>query len=726
MKTTRTSRQARLFAAASFAAAALCGPARAATTISGNHPIDHALTADERPLIITGDATITVAAEVDTFLGAVTNNGHTVTINLESGSKAQVSWFTVRGGGTTTINFNGGALTDGGGWGSSWFDTVSGSTVALVSVDGNPIRVTQPHAQSKKWNTNLDGGTPGRVTTSGTGRCDLLSSALSGSTKLSLTLCGCSTTDWGHTGGTYLGHYGEAGLTGYVVCGGANVLPAGDIYLGTANGLSPVELNLSGNSQTVGRIHLQNAWSTVIAGAGTPALKFSSADAAIDSTCAAAAPVLPVPAITVLSGATLTVDKVAVATTALSNNGTLAYANGGKLTLNLSNAANAIALSATNPASGATAIVKSGAGTYSYAGDAALDIDALTVNAGEFRLSGPRGTTNRWWRFTIKQCESTTTHANISEMRLLDGILTAEGKYQPADGAAPDPDYPSANRYSFSRNTADPSTFAAYNYNFTYQQGAGTPTYTADQTAHGSGKALSPTVIWMNTATIYGCEFTNPHPKSTDPNTWIAYTYRIADGRAIRGYNLRHAWYFSNYPKYWLLESSADGVTWETMDSQSNYALTATGQSWYNNGGQGDLPNSMIDFGSQVKPTLPTAGGLASDANIKVASGATFDASLVTGGQEISALTVDYAGGGTLKGVKFASAGTLHLQNVPAGTNLNEFAIPLTFQDVVGTPMLANWTALVTFANGTEREKKIAWDNGRIVLRSSPFMVIVR
>lgn len=41
----------------------------------------------------------------------------------------------------------------------------------------------------------------------------------------------------------------------------------------------------------------------------------------------------------------------------------------------------------------------------------------------------------------------------------------------------------------------------------------------------------------------------------------------------------------SNYPKYWLLELSADGVTWETMDSQSNYALTASGQSWYNNGG---------------------------------------------------------------------------------------------------------------------------------------------
>ena len=700
--------------------------ARASTNVSGDYTIDHTLGTDEKPLVITGDATITVAANVTTSLSILTNNGHTVTINLESGSKAGLAWLTARRNSTTTINFKGGALTDGGGWDTPWFDTASGSTVSLVSVDGNPIRVTHPLSQRKKWNSNRDGAAVGRVTTSGSGRCDLLTASLSGTTKLALTLCGCTTSDWGHTGGTYLGHYGEAGLTGYVVCGGANVLPAGDIYLGTANGLSPVELNLSGNSQTVERLHLQNASSTVIAGAGTPALKFASANATIDSTCAAAAPALSIPAITVQSGTTLTVDKVAVATTALSNNGTLAYANGGKLTLNLSNASDAIALSASAPLSGATAIVKSGAGTYSYAGDAALDIDALTVSAGEFRLSGPRGTTNRWWRFTLKQCADTSRYANLSGLRLLDGVLTAEGKYSPADGAAPDPDYPSGSRSSYSRNTGDPSTYNRYNWNYTYQQGRGTPTYTTAWTARGSGQTLEPNVIWVADPTTLACEFTNPYPKQTDPNTWIVYTYRIPEGRAIRGYNLRQAWGFSNYPKYWLLESSANGVTWETMDSQSNYALTASGQSWYNNGGAGKLPSSMIEFGSQVKPTLPTAGGLASNANIKVASGATFDASLVTGGQAISALTVDYAGGGTLKGVTFASSGTIHFQNVPVGTNLNEFAIPLMFEDVVGTPMLANWTVQVTFANGTVREKKIAWDNGRIVIRSSPFVLVVR
>ena len=700
--------------------------AHAATTINGNVTIDHTLTADERPLLIVGDAIITVAADVTTSLGTVTNNGHTVTINLESGSKAGLAWLTVRGNGTTTINFNGGALTDGGGWDTPWFDTASGSTVALVSIDGNPIRFLYPNAQRKYWNRNRDGGTPGQVTTSGSGRCDLQSSSVSGSNTLSLRLTGCSSADWGHTGGTYFGYYGDNGTKGYLWCEEADVLPPGDIYLGTYGGLSPVELSLRGHSQTVERLHLQNASSTVIVGSGTPALKFSSANACIDSTCAATAPTLSVPAITVESGATLTVDKVAVATATLSNNGTLAYANDGRLTLNLSNTSDSLALSASASASGASAIVKSGAGTYSYAGDAALDVGALTVSAGEFRLSGPRGTTNRWWRFTLKQCADTSRYANLSGLRLLDGVLTADNKYQPADGAAPDPDYPNGSRSSYSRNTGDPSTYNRYNWNYTYQQGRGTPTYTTAWTARGSGQTLEPNVIWVADPTTLACEFTNPYPKQTDPNTWIVYTYRIPEGRAIRGYNLRQAWGFSNYPKYWLLESSANGVTWETMDSQSNYALTASGQSWYNNGGAGKLPSSMIEFGSQVKPTLPTAGGLASNANIKVASGATFDASLVTGGQEISALTVDYAGGGTLKGVTFASSGTVHFQNVPVGTNLNEFAIPLMFEDVVGTPMLANWTVQVTFANGTVREKKIAWDNGRIVIRSSPFVLVVR
>ena len=709
--------------------------AYASTSISGNFTIDHTLDAEERPLIITADATITVAANVTTSLGALTNNGHTVTINLESGSKAGLAWLTVRNNGTTTINFNGGVLTDGGGWDTPWFDTASGTTVALVSVDGNPISFLYPNAQRKYWNGKGNGAAVGRVTTSGSGRCDLQSSSVNGDNILSLRLTGCKSADWGHTGGTYFGYYGDNGTKGYLWCDEADVLPPGDIYLGTYGGRSPVELSLRGHSQTIERLHLQNASSTVVAGSGTPALKFASANACIDSTCAASSPTLSIPAITVAAGATLTVDKVAVtAASSFSNLGTIAYANGGSLTASLGASSDTIGLSATAPLTGATRLVKNGTGAYSYAGNAALDVGALTVNAGEFRLSGPRGTTNRWWRFTIKHrvdVSKNTTH--ICCMRLFGSDL------KPADGVKPDTDYPNVARTKYvmvSRDRAV-SSFDAYNYILTYNGTQTNLTITGNSDIQGDstigwGYKRGPQTIWNDTdaGSHIGCEITFPNPKREQPAHWITWTYRIPEGRPAYGYNLQKQDGFTNYPVDWSLSSSADGVTWETMDEQTNYQISTNGwRYWFNGAGTTPgAPTSLIDFGSQVKPTLPTAGGLVSDVNIKVASGATFDASLVTGGQEISTLTVDYAGGGTLKGVRFASTGTLYLQNVPAGTDINELEIPLTFVGAADTANLANWTAVISFSNGTSREKKLYWDNDNGVMRIRPsgITIIVR
>lgn len=704
----------------------------AATTVVGDFTIDHTLTADERPLVITGDANITVAANVVTGIGMVTNNGHSVTINLNAGSRANVAWFTVRGGGTTTINFNGGALGDGGGWNTPWFDTDYGSSVALVSVNGSPIRITQPNAQCKYWNRNRDGGTPGSVTTSGSGSCDLLSSGLSSGTKLALILCGCSSTDWGHTGGTYLGHYGEAGLTGYVQCNEANVLPPGDIYLGTANGLSPVELNLRSYPQSVERIHLRNAYSTVIREGAAAVLNFTGANAGIAST-AVTAPSLSFPAVAVASGATLTVDKVKVAVaSSFSNLGTIAYANGGTLTCSLSNASDAIGLSASAPLTGASSLVKSGAGVYSYAGDAALDVGALTVNGGEFRLSGPRGTTNRWWKFTIKHrvdVSKNTTH--LCSMRLFGSDL------KPADGVKPDTDYPNVARTKYSKKSKDVavSSFAAYDYSLTYNAGAYDNLTVTPDSANPEGDSdirwgykRGPQAFWndvVSDSTHIGCEITFPNPKREQPAHWITWTYRIPEGRPVSGYNLQKQDGFSNYPVDWLLASSPDGVTWETMDEQSNYQISTGWRTWFNGAGTTPgAPTSLIDFSSQVSPTTPTAGGLSSSANIKVASGATFDASLVTGGQEVSALTVDCsAGGGTLKGVRFASSGTLYLVNVSAGMNLSDYAVPLAFVGASDTGNVSSWTVRV---NGSARTKRVSWRNGGLFLPKLGTVVFVR
>ena len=639
----------------------------------------------------------------------------------------------VRNNGTTTINFNGGELSDGGGWDSVWFDTKAGSTVNLVSADGNPIRFVYPNAQRKYWNRNRAGGTVGRVTTAGSGRCDLQSSGVNGGNTLSLRLTGCSSADWGHTGGTYFGYHADNGTKGYLWCEEADVLPPGDIYLGTYGGRSPVELSLRGHSQTVERLHLQNASSTVVAGSGSPALKFASANARIDSTCAAAAPALSVPAITVESGATLTVDKVAVTVaSSFSNLGTIAYANGGSLTCSLSNASDAIGLSASAPLTGASSLVKSGAGVYSYAGDAALNVGALTVNGGEFRLSGPRGTTNRWWKFTIKHrvdVSKNTTH--LCSMRLFGSDL------KPADGVKPDTDYPNVARTKYSKKSKDVavSSFAAYDYSLTYNAGAYDNLTVTPDSANPEGDSdirwgykRGPQAFWndvVSDSTHIGCEITFPNPKREQPAHWITWTYRIPEGRPVSGYNLQKQDGFSNYPVDWLLASSPDGVTWETMDEQSNYQISTGWRTWFNGAGTTPgAPTSLIDFSSQVKPTTQTAGGLSSSANIKVASGATFDASLVTGGQEVSALTVDCsAGGGTLKGVRFASSGTLYLVNVSAGLNLSDYAVPLAFVGASDTGNVSSWSVRV---NGSSRAKRVSWRNGGLFLPKLGTVVFVR
>jgi hypothetical protein len=107
-----------------------------------------------------------------------------------------------------------------------------------------------------------------------------------------------------------------------------------------------------------------------------------------------------------------------------------------------------------------------------------------------------------------------------------------------------------------------------------------------------------------------------------------------------------------------------------------------------------------------------------------VASGATFDASLVTGGQEVSALTVDCsAGGGTLKGVRFASSGTLYLVNVSAGLNLSDYAVPLAFVGASDTGNVSSWTVRV---NGSARTKRVSWRNGGLFLPKLGTVVFVR
>ncbi|MBO7688230.1 MAG: hypothetical protein J6V72_17740, partial [Kiritimatiellae bacterium] len=133
----------KLTLAAAIAAGMAQMTAYALLEVSGDYTITTGTI--DVPLVFTGDANLTIAENVGSstslgvFLGTVTNDGHNVTINMESGCKAQINWFQSLNGATTKINFKGGKFTDAGGWGTYWFKTPAGCTVELASVGGNNI-----------------------------------------------------------------------------------------------------------------------------------------------------------------------------------------------------------------------------------------------------------------------------------------------------------------------------------------------------------------------------------------------------------------------------------------------------------------------------------------------------------------------------------------------------------------------------------------------------------
>ena len=90
----------------------------------------------------------------------------------------------------------------------------------------------------------------------------------------------------------------------------------------------------------------------------------------------------------------------------------------------------------------------------------------------------------------------------------------------------------------------------------------------------------------------------------------------------------------------------------------------------------------------------------------------------------MSSLTVDCtAGGGTLKGVKLATGGTLSLVNVPAGTKLAEYAVPLTFEGAGDTSNARTWSVQV---DGVANRAKLTWQNGGLFVPSAGMVVLLR
>lgn len=388
---------------------------------------DYTITGDiNPPIVFTGDATLTIAENVyasqkeGVNIGwAITNNGHTVTINLENGSKTKFGWIETLNGGTTKVNFKGGLITDAGGWGSKWFVSGTGSMTELVGVDGHPIWITHPNSQHKY----LHGGS-GRLITSGTGQL-YVQTANSHNGTLLYFRPNIPTTNNFHTGGARFTGNSDGGAA-WIEFTEANQFPPGRVEIGRAASAGGAYVNLNGKSQTAEEVVRIGAFGGITNMSGTAStLVFSKAGSVLDcpvfgnvtvqktgaSTTLTvkrgpisnligkegtilvkpdtANTTVKVGALRVYSGTTLTVDGCTLeANTAdMGLSSVVTCVNGGKL--RIAPAANKVNVVDAMSWSGAS-LEKTGAGTLGLGADAAVSLNAVNVAAGTLMLRSPR------------------------------------------------------------------------------------------------------------------------------------------------------------------------------------------------------------------------------------------------------------------------------------------------------------------------------------------------
>lgn len=695
-----------------------------------------------------GDHTLTVAAGTSIHLGVIRNEGHQVVIRLEPNAQPSFSYLAGTASSCTKLEFNGGWLRDAGGWGSAWFMPDASSTVELASVGGNPILLTHPNSQ---WKYLVMG--EGKVCTSGAGRLEIQTAGIHNGTVLFCYL-NAGGANFGHTGGTVL-RGNTLGTQGQICLNASDQLPPGLVELGASSG-GVARIFMGNTRQYAQRIvgyggisYLTNQT------AAATTLVFTNDNALLDATLGgpsfnvkmkgtAASDTLTVktPRITgsltleagrmllqrprtddgthcatlrVGAGTALEIDGVVVtADTYLNEGGTVTTKNGGRLVLTSTvDVGNAVYDGEAARLSGASTFIKDGLGTLLYAGNRVFEPDAVHVAAGTLRFTGPTGTTNHWWRFTVKQAVSAGTTLSIGPMRLLDADLHfADGAGQGANG--------SQAFTAVAAGTA-PSAFQPKQYLCSSMN--------YSTTKSGSDTPYPPTAIW-NSSSVYDCTFVSPKPSLNDPASWITWTYRLPDAPVtVCGYNLKTQWgSFSSWPRSWKLESSPSGAdgTWELMDERTGYTALEQGQKWYNGGGYGvgsmdGPPATKIAFDAQT-PTLDTRGGLAADCAVQVDGGAELDCTKCVTRPVLSALTLDCAkGGGTLRNVALASTGTLDLVGF---TGTRPYVLPYTFVDSVTAGSLSGWTVRIDGVD--EPDFRLAWQNGRLCLPLTRTVLLIR
>lgn len=636
------------------------------------------------------------------------------------------------------ILFNGGSLSVGNAYSSAQrFVSTAGKAIVFESENGKPIDLRYQYG-SAGYPAN------GLLKTAGDG--DMVVYSETGSEHHYGWKLNLGHIQWGHKGDFRLAK------NMWVVCDSTNALPCladggGVVLEGNSiynslyvngynqdlNGLKAAANSVVTNSSTTvatlrfgsaradGTLNvprLGGAITVAKVGAGTLTVtntpSIPSVDAKAGTILFAPGCDVRVKSVTAAAGAKIVVDGVTVSADSVrfDADNIVETRNGGRLVLAMDVAANETAcLARDKVASGAT-VDKTGAGTLCYVAKAQVLPAGLRVREGTL-LFAELGSTNEFWRVTIKAPEVAGYYINLSPFRLHDGDFAF------CDGGC---ETGTTKYYTQVANTTAPEDLTARQIMFSSTD------YTT--TKHGSDNSVEPEVAMFANSSVFSCRF-NLKPNVGNPDTWLVATYRIAplNGKYVYGYDVKSQWdgWNTQYAGTWMVESSPSGKdgTWVVMDEQSAQKARG-GESWYR-GTATKVGSAYCSSNNPypLKGSYMASAGFDPAADVQVDPGATLDCSLVTGGQELTSLTIDWSKSGTagvLKGVKLAVTGTLNLVNVAGKAPTGD--LPLAFVDSVTGGDLSGWTVKV---NGVVTAKRLLfWSNSKLSLSSVGLTVIVR
>ena len=572
---------------------------------------------------------------------------------------------------TTRIRFNGGCVVQHYGTSGNWFSIPQGSHVLLESVDGHPIHLAMNYTEPQ---TFFNGGV---AWTSGAG--DFIFD--SNYQNSGVNIYGDETWNgfkWGHSGDLVL-----TNKFWFKQWSRHNILPYGtgkgivrmhnsailDIYSKTnaLNGLTVVDSAMVTNSGSVAGLLRFGTWnedsslSAKKIAAKCPVEKSGTGTLSVRNTLSDSA----------LGVAGGTADFFNSAFTGITVEDGATFQIGSNVGYSV------FTTIQTNQTAGDGSLLKTGNNTLQWSMAAGVP-KKVSVEGGTLQFIGA-ACPNPWYRFVFKK---TNGGKPLVVGKL--GLVDAMGNHLVIDKG-----------FTFSKGVA------------AVDMAPGSYTIPADATyvtgdasdGHGAGTIKMGVGNLVSTALTYGAMEWGGTPLPDDETTWQSVTFRLKSGAAPAvGYVIHTDWSNDYKPASWMVETSSDGLTWETIDERTDYVPYTYSCRTYDSSGKYLWWNNRAPIGwTQGAPVVGRSFGAE---RVRLANGGVLDLTAYPeSGRAISDLEIDWStGGGTVKGFAPAVGGTLRLAGMPNGVSPRNAEVPLA---ITGLSQAANLSSWRVHVNGT-------------------------